>query len=139
MNIIIEKSLPYIKNKQPRSKTAGYFAPFMKTHHFMVPINSLKRGKPRGNALRDYSSILKDLHSNSYRIEGLEFENFHIEEFMQLNDICYEKIDESYDKYDFSNRASSYRLNENYWFMCLKSKYSCGFSIIPMNEKAQKE
>jgi len=43
-----------IGNKQPRSKTAGYFAPFMKTHHFMVPINSLKRGKPRGNALRDY-------------------------------------------------------------------------------------
>ena len=45
-------------NKQPRSKTAGYFAPFMKTHHFMVPINSLKRGKPRGNALRDYMGCL---------------------------------------------------------------------------------
>ena len=52
------------KNKQPRSKTAGYFAPFMKTHHFMVPINSLKRGKPRGNALRDYRIGSIILHKN---------------------------------------------------------------------------
>jgi len=44
----------------------------MKTHHFMVPINSLKRGKPRGNALRDYKKALfKHLKKEANKLENM--------------------------------------------------------------------
>jgi len=58
-----------------------------------------------------YSSISK--RYGEYLIEGWEFENFRIEEFMQSNDIHYEKIYDSSEKYDY---IDSYRLNENCFF-----------------------
>ena len=35
---ILNQGIKTPHNKQPRSKTAGYFAPFMRTHLFMIPI-----------------------------------------------------------------------------------------------------
>jgi len=63
----------------------------------------------------EYSSISKILLGESYyyRIKGWEFENFNIEEFMQLNDIHYEKTDEKTDYFPYYETISSYRLNEN--------------------------
>jgi hypothetical protein len=68
-----------------------------------------------------YSSISIKFYGSDeyyYCIEGWEFENFCIEKFMQLNDIRYEKIDESrkFDSFYDTKIGSYYRLNDNCFF-----------------------
>jgi hypothetical protein len=68
--------------------------------------------------INESSYISKELYFSSatfyttYRIYGWEFENFRIEEFMQLKDIHY-KINDNF----------SYHLNENYFFFVYYFKY----------------